>query len=101
METSSGRIKLSMKTVILSTLVAGLPGCGDKNVQPILDSTEVYPAVMAAHLLTSTPTTRLGTGVACGLNNIQKIADGDTWAAAPRAEDDFDAVEDDEDDLLG
>ena len=38
-------------------------------------------------------------GVACGLNNVQKIADGDYLGGRSRAEDDFDPIYDDEDDI--
>lgn len=41
-------------------------------------------------------------GIACGLNNIQKLADGEPLSGRTRAEDDFDEVEDDDtEDLLG
>ncbi len=35
-------------------------------------------------------------GIACGLNNLQKIRDGEPLGGKSRAEDDF-AIEDDED----
>ncbi len=34
-------------------------------------------------------------GIAAGLNNVQKLADGDALSGRARAEDDFTAVEDD------
>lgn len=78
------------------------PGVVDKNVQPILDSTEVYSGCYGRASVNFYPYNQAGNrGVACGLNNIQKIADGDYLGGRSRAEDDFDAVEDDEDDLLG
>lgn len=78
------------------------PGVVDKNVQPILDSTEVYSGCYGRASVNFYPFNQAGNkGIACGLNNIQKIADGDYLGGRSRAEDDFDAVEDDEDDLLG
>lgn len=38
-------------------------------------------------------------GIACGLNNLQKIRDGEPLGGKSRAEDDF-ATADDEDDFL-
>ena len=38
-------------------------------------------------------------GIACGLNNLQKIRDGEPLGGKPRTEDDF-ATADDEDDFL-
>ena len=38
-------------------------------------------------------------GIACGLGNIQKIADGEPLGGRTRAEDDFEAY-DEEDDFL-
>jgi hypothetical protein len=40
-------------------------------------------------------------GIACGLNNLQKVRDGECLGGKTRAEDDFDSYEDDENDLLG
>ena len=41
-------------------------------------------------------------GIAAGLGNIQKLRDGESLGGRTNAEDDFDAVEvDDEEDFLG
>ena len=43
-----------------------------------------------------------GKGIAAGLGNIQKLRDGESLGGRTNAEDDFDAVEvDDEEDFLG
>jgi len=77
------------------------PGVVDKNVQPILDSTEVYSGCFARASINFYPFNQAGNkGVACGLNNVQKIADGDYLGGRSRAEDDFDAMPDDDEDLL-
>ena len=39
-------------------------------------------------------------GIACGLGNIQKIADGEPLGGRTRAEDDFEVYEDEDDDFL-
>lgn len=77
------------------------PGIVDKNVQPILDSTEVYSGCYARVSINFFPYNQAGNkGIGCGLNNIQKIADGDYLGGRSRPEDDFDAVEaEDEDDM--
>ena len=36
-------------------------------------------------------------GIACGLNNLQKIADGEPLGGKTRAEDDFADIDDDDD----
>lgn len=79
------------------------PGVVDKDVQPILDSTEVYSGCYARASVNFYPFSKAGNrGIACGLNNVQKLADGDYLGGRSRAEDDFDAIEDDDDeDFLG
>lgn len=80
------------------------PGVVDQNVQPVLDSTEVYSGCYIRASINFFPYSHAGNrGIGCGLNNIQKIADGDFLGGRSRAEDDFDAIEidDTEDDFLG
>lgn len=79
------------------------PGVVDKDVQPILSSTEIYSGCYARASVNFYPFSKAGNkGIACGLNNVQKIADGDYLGGRSRAEDDFDAIEDDDDeDFLG
>lgn len=86
------------------------PGIVDMNLDPILDSTEIYSGMYArASINFFAFNTQGNKGVSAGLNNIQKLADGDPLGGRARAEDDFDDdftdsydeedVEDD--DLLG
>ena len=78
------------------------PGIVDSRLQPILDSTEVYSGCFAKVSINFYPFSVSGNkGVACGLNNVQKIADGDYLGGRSRAEDDFSAVDEIEDDFLG
>ncbi len=75
------------------------PQIVDKQVQPILDKNEVYSGCYARVSISIYPFNTNGNrGIACGLGNIQKIADGEPLGGRTRAEDDFDSYEDDEDD---
>lgn len=75
------------------------PGIVDKDVNPILDSTEVYSGCYARVSINAFAYNTQGNrGISFGLNHVQKIADGDYLGGRSRAEDDFDSFEDDEDD---
>lgn len=78
------------------------PGIVDINVQPILDSTEVYSGCYARLTLNFYAYNANGNkGIAAGLGNVQKLADGEPLGGFTRAEDDFDVIESAEDDFLG
>ena len=67
------------------------PGVVDLNLQPIIDSDEVYSGCYCRFSINFYPFSASGNnGVAVGLNNIQKVADGERLAGGSRAEDDFD-----------
>jgi len=75
------------------------PGIVDKNLNEIIDSTEVYSGCYARVSINFYAFNKSGNkGIACGLNNVQKLADGDYLGGRSRPEDDFDPVDDDEDD---
>lgn len=78
------------------------PGIVDKHVNEILDETEVYSGCYGRASINFYGYNQAGNkGVGCGLQNIQKLADGESLGGRSRAEDDFDAVDDDDfDDLL-
>lgn len=78
------------------------PGLVDQNVQPILDSTEIYSGCYARASLNAYPYNTNGNkGVSFGLNHLQKLADGEPLGGRSRAEDDFDEVdEEDYSDLI-
>lgn len=79
------------------------PGVVDARVQPILDSTEIYSGCYGRASINFYAFNTAGNkGIACGLNNLQKLADGDYLGGRSRAEDDFDAMDDggDDDDFL-
>jgi hypothetical protein len=78
------------------------PGVVDKNVQPVLDATEVYSGCYARLTLNFYPFSASGNkGIAAGLGNVQKLEDGEPLGGFTRAEDDFDSVESAEEDFLG
>jgi hypothetical protein len=77
------------------------PGIVDQDVQPILDSTEVYSGCYARVSLNAFPYNTSGKrGVSFGLNHVQKLEDGDFLGGRSKAEDDFDVVEVDDADSL-
>ncbi len=72
------------------------PGVVDANLQPILDSSELYSGIIGrASISFYAFNTNGNKGIACGLNNIQKLRDGTPLGGRSRAEDDF--AEDDDD----
>lgn len=79
------------------------PGIVDKNLQRIIDPDEIYSGMYARVSLSFFPFATSGnSGIGVGLNNVQKVADGERLGGRSNAEDDFDEFEDTEaDDLLG
>ena len=76
---------------------ATAPGIVDADRQPILDTSEVYSGVYGRASINFYAFNSNGNkGIACGLNNLQKIRDGEPMGSRSRAEDDF-ATDDDED----
>jgi len=76
------------------------PQVVDKNVQPILDQTEVYSGCYGRISVNFYGYNSNGNrGIAAGLGNIQKLRDGEPLGGRSNAEDDFDAM-DGEDDFL-
>lgn len=75
------------------------PGIVDRNVQPILDSTEVYSGCYARVSINAFAYNTQGNrGISFGLNHIQKLEDGDYLGGRSRAEDDFEPLDEDGDD---
>ena len=76
------------------------PGIVDKFCKEILDSTQVYSGCFGKVSINFYAYATSGNkGVACGLNNVQKLADGEYLGGRSRAEDDFGAVVEDDDPL--
>lgn len=73
------------------------PGIVDADRQPILDRSEVYSGVYGRASINFYAFNSNGNkGIACGLNNLQKIKDGEPLGGKSSAEDDFDTGEDDD-----
>ena len=74
------------------------PGVVDADRNPILDSSELYSGIIGRASINFYAFNSNGNrGIACGLNNLQKLSDGTPLGGHSRAEDDF-ADLDDEDD---
>ena len=79
---------------------ATAPGIVDADRQPILERSEIYSGVYARASINLYAFNSNGNkGIACGLNNLQKIRDGEPLGGKSRAQDDF-ATDDDDDDFL-
>ena len=78
---------------------ATAPGIVDADRQPIIDTSEAYSGVYGRASINFYAFNSNGNkGIACGLNNLQKIRDGEPLGGKSRAEDDFNT--DDDDDFL-
>ena len=72
------------------------PQIVDKNVEPILNESEVYSGCYGRVSITFYAfNTNENKGIACGLGNIQKIRDGEPLSSRSSAADDFTIEEDD------
>lgn len=75
------------------------PGIVDADCQPILERSEVYSGVYGRASVNFYAFNSNGNrGIACSLNNLQKIRDGEHLGGKSSAEDDF--ATDDEEDFL-
>ena len=78
---------------------ATAPGIVDSACETILERSQLYSGVYARASVNFFAFNSNGNkGIACGLNNIQKLRDGDPLGGKSRAEDDF--ATDDDDDFL-
>ena len=76
---------------------ATAPGIVDADRNPVLTRSEVYSGVYGRASITFYAFNSSGNrGIACGLNNLQKIRDGEPLGGKASAESDFD-TDDDED----
>lgn len=74
------------------------PGVVDRNVNPIIDGSEIYSGCFARLALGAFAyNTRGKKGVSFGLNHVQKMGDGDYLDGRTSAEDVFGALDDDDD----
>lgn len=71
------------------------PGLVDQHLQRIISEEDFYSGCYARATITAYGYDKAGNaGVAFGLQNIQKLADGERFSGRSAAEDDFDSVED-------
>ena len=76
---------------------APAPGIVDADRNPIMERSEVYSGVYGRASISLYAFNSNGNrGIACGLNNLQKISDGEPLGGKARAEDDFDTEDDDD-----
>ena len=77
------------------------PGVVDADCRPILETSELYSGIIGRASINFYAFNSNGNkGIACGLNNLQKLADGTPMGGHSRAEDDFADLDDDDDDFL-
>ena len=75
------------------------PGIVDQDRNPIFERSEIYSGIYCRFSISFYAFNSNGNkGIACGLNNVQKLTDGDPLGGKSRPEDDF--ATDDEDDFL-
>jgi hypothetical protein len=73
------------------------PGVVDKNLNQITDSNDIHSGDYARVSLNFYAYNTAGNkGITAGLNNVQKVADGEYLGGRSRAEDEFDEWEDDD-----
>jgi hypothetical protein len=73
------------------------PGIVDNSVKPILDQSEFYSGCYGRASITFYAFNQNGNkGVAVGLQNLQKLLDGEALSARSRAEDDFSTFDDED-----
>ncbi len=77
------------------------PGVVDADLQPIIDTSELYSGIVGRASISFYAYNSNGNrGIACGLQNLQKLADGTPLGGHSRAEDDFADLDDDDEDFL-
>jgi hypothetical protein len=78
---------------------ATAPGIVDADCQPIMTRSEVYSGVYGRASISFYAFNSSGNrGIACGLNNLQKIRDGEPLGSRASAESDFSDFDDEDDD---
>ncbi|MBR0515135.1 MAG: DUF2815 family protein [Clostridia bacterium] len=77
------------------------PGLVGRDCTPLFDSSEWYSGISGkASINFFAFNTNGNRGIACGLNNLQKLKDGTPLGGHSRPEDDFEVEDDDDDDFL-
>ncbi|MGL5750057.1 MAG: DUF2815 family protein [Paraclostridium sp.] len=77
------------------------PGIVDKRLNEITNEKEIYPGCYGRVSINFYPFNKNGqVGVGCGINNVQKISDGEIINISSKPEDDFTIIEDDFEELI-
>lgn len=76
------------------------PQVVDANLDPIFDENEFYSGCYGRASINFYGYNRQTKGIACGLNNIQKLEDGEALIGGSTPEEDFGTSEESDDDLL-
>lgn len=77
------------------------PGLVDKQLNEIIDPADLYSGCYARVAVNFYPFNFNGkVGVAAGLQNIQKISDGEALSGGRSASEDFAAIEDEDEDIM-
>ena len=81
----------------INTNATRKPGVVDTSLNPIMDPEEVYSGCYGRASINFYAFNSNGNkGIACGLGNIQKIADGEPLGGRTSAKDDFSSLEDED-----
>ena len=73
------------------------PGLVDRDRNNIMERSEIYSGIYARFSINFYAFNTNGNkGIACGLNNVQKLSDGTPLGGKSRAEDDFDTYDDED-----
>ncbi|MDD6826646.1 MAG: DUF2815 family protein [Oscillospiraceae bacterium] len=73
------------------------PGIVDAACNPILETSEIYSGFYGRASINFYAFNSNGNkGITCGLNNVQKLRDGEPLGGKSRAEDDFSGLDDDD-----
>lgn len=71
------------------------PGVVDENLDPIMEKEDFYSGCFGRASVNFYAFNVSGNkGIACGLNNLQKLADGERLSGGPSAEEDFSETDD-------
>ena len=97
------KLKGNSKFVPVNANSTTKPGVVDADRQDIIDTSELYSGIVGRASINFYAYNSNGNkGIACGLNNLQKLADGTPLGGHSRAEDDFaDLDDEDDEDFLG
>jgi hypothetical protein len=99
---SSGGIPMTPHVYFINANSKVKPGIVDKDLQAIMDPTELYSGCYGrASIVFYAYNANGNKGIAAGLQNLQKLEDGEPLGGISRPEDDFEAVDDDAEDILG